>query len=98
MRVRIVQALVLIVVFLFVSMFVIVSSYFAFGLSVLLKLILLLHINELLHHHFSGNNALTKTFDCQKVLKVKTEDTNATEQRRKSKTHNFKRTARPKAK
>ena len=38
MRVRIVQALVLIVVFLFVSMFVIVSSYFAFGLAVLLKL------------------------------------------------------------
>ena len=38
MRVRIVQALVLIVVFLFVSMFVIVSSYFAFCLAVLLKL------------------------------------------------------------
>ena len=38
MRVRIVQALVLIVVFLFVPMFVIVSSYFAFGLAVLLKL------------------------------------------------------------
>ena len=38
MRVRIVQALVLSVVFLFVSMFVIVSSFFAFGLAVLLKL------------------------------------------------------------